>query len=82
MRATAHQVVAHYPGPILAARSWQVVHRVGRELEDASVTFGESVRALAKSLSDGRDAIYARSAALFDRVDRRIEEQDVLVAVP
>jgi len=49
-----------------------------RELENASVTFGASVRAIIKSLSDGRDAIYTRSAALFDRVDRRIEEQDVV----
>jgi hypothetical protein len=49
------------------------------ELERASVTFGVSVQAIVKSLSDGCDATYTRSAALFDRVERRIEEQDVVV---
>jgi hypothetical protein len=49
------------------------------ELERASVTFGVSVDAIVKSLSDGCDATYTRSAALFDRVERRIEEQDVVV---
>jgi hypothetical protein len=49
------------------------------ELEDASVTFGDSVGAIVKTLSGGRDAIYTRSAALFDRVER-MEEQDVLVS--
>jgi uncharacterized membrane protein YccC len=49
------------------------------ELEDASMTFGASVRSLVKSLSGSRDAIYTRSAALFDRVDRRVEEHGVVV---
>jgi hypothetical protein len=49
------------------------------ELEDASVTFAGSVRAIVKTLSGGAGAIYTRSAALFDRVERRVEEQDVLV---
>jgi uncharacterized membrane protein YccC len=51
-----------------------------RELEDASVTFAGSVRAIVETLSGGgRNAIYIRSAALFDRVERRMEQQDVLV---
>jgi hypothetical protein len=42
------------------------------------VTFGAPVRSIIRSLSDGRDAISTRSAALFDRVDRRIEKHDVV----
>jgi hypothetical protein len=49
-----------------------------RELEDASATFGVSLRAIVERLSDGRDAIYTRTAALFDRVERRMEERDAV----
>jgi uncharacterized membrane protein YgaE (UPF0421/DUF939 family) len=50
------------------------------ELERARATFGASVEAIVKNLSDGRNAIYTRSAALFDGVERRIEEQDLVVS--
>jgi uncharacterized membrane protein YgaE (UPF0421/DUF939 family) len=50
------------------------------DLERACMTLHTSVGILAEALSRPSDATYARSAALFDRVERRIEDTELVGA--